>query len=88
MAVLSVGVFFLYDSYVNGGEYRTTVRKCGTNQIIYAYANPKDPRVRYVRPSDPDYSPPFPSAHYFCTEQQAIDAGYTALYDSRGNYNP
>ena len=87
VALLTLAVYFVWDSYSNGSEYRSVVKQCGTESIIYGYSNPKNPTLHYVRPTDPDYSPPFPGAHYFCTEQEAVDAGYVPLYNQDGSYN-
>lgn len=87
LLLVGFAMYLTWDSYLNGGEYRSVVKQCGTERIIYGYSNPKDPTLHYVRPTDPDYSPPFPSAHYFCTEQEAVDAGYVPLYNQDGSYN-
>lgn len=79
--------FILYDFYVNGSEYRKMVKQCGTKELVIGEVFPKDPQPKYTRPADPNYSVPWPNAEYFCTEQDAIDAGYIPLYDEDGMYN-
>lgn len=87
--VLSVGIclLWLYDWYIGGSDWRAAKARCDEAGIVYGYDTPKDPTLKYVRPTDRDYSPPFSGAEYFCNEQEAIDAGYIPLYDEDGMYN-
>ena len=79
--------YVLSDIYVNGSEYRKMVHTCGTKNLTVGEKLPKDPTPRYRTSSDPNYRIPFPNSHYFCTEQDAKDAGYLPLYNPDGTYN-
>lgn len=81
------GYFALVDVYVNGFEYRAKVKECGTNQLIVGADEPQDPTPRYRKPGDPGYFTPDALAHYFCTEEEARDAGYLPLFNEDGSYN-
>lgn len=82
-----VGLLILSDLYLNGPEYRSMVKKCGTKDLIVGWKIPKDPTPRYDKPADPNYSAPSPQAHYFCTEQDARNAGYLPHYNEDGTRN-
>ena len=76
---IAVGVpaWFIWDNHVGGPEYRAAKHQCGTKPVA-GYPGIKRPSDRrYILPSDPAYKA-FSSRYdiYFCTESQAIEAGY------------
>lgn len=78
VAALAFGVIlvWLYDSSVRGPEYREKVRACGKDELIVANIIPTTEKKIYIKPGDERYRVPYVGAHYMCTEQEAIDAGY------------
>lgn len=67
----------LYDSNIHGAEYRDKISKCGTKDLIVIDIVPTTEQKVYTKPGDPHYGAPAVGVHYVCTEQEAIDAGYT-----------
>lgn len=87
LVVIVAGYFIALDFYVNGFEYRSKVDECGTDQLIVGADVPQDPTPRYRLPGEPNYRSPDAQAHYFCTEQEAKDAGYLPKYNEDGSVN-
>lgn len=85
--VFIAGILIAYAQYINFFEYLEMRQKCGTNELVTGRTYPKDSQPRYKLPTDPNYRAPAAFSHYFCTEQDAIDAGYIPLYDEDGFYN-
>lgn len=77
LIVLSLFAAWLYDVNVNGAEYRDKISKCGTKDLIVIDIVPTTEQKVYTKPGDPHYGAPAVGVHYVCTEQEAIDAGYT-----------
>lgn len=85
--LLSAGVWLMWDNYVNGSEYRQMVKQCGTDRLIVGRQVPKTYELLYSRPTDPNYVVPAGYSHYFCAEQDAIDAGYSSRYNADGSFS-
>ncbi len=75
LLVFALGAW-LYDSSVRGPEYREKVRSCGKDELIVTNIIPTTEKKVYIKPGDDRYKVPYTGAHYMCTEQEAIDAGY------------
>lgn len=73
--VVMVGAW-LYDSSVRGPEYREKVGTCGKDDLIVVNTIPTTEKKIYIKPGDERYRIPYMGAHYMCTEQEAIDAGF------------
>lgn len=73
--IVTMGVW-LYDSSVRGPEYREKVRVCGNEELIVVNIIPTTEKKVYIKPGDERYRVPYTGAHYMCTEQEAIEAGY------------
>ncbi len=77
--VIAVGVpvWIVFDNYAGGPEYRAMKRQCRTKPVS-GFTNIKRPLDKYyILPSSELYNAPTSMYDaYFCTEEEAIEAGY------------
>ena len=82
-AVLVVVLIVVFAALISGWiPYTAALIQCGKEPIITTHFLES---ATYLRPGDPGYGPSLFSDHYVCTEQEAINLGYSGPAGSLSN---
>ena len=72
-----ISIWIIHDTFIGGPEYRSAERRCGGKPIAGFIDVKRSTDKLYILPSSEAYNAPTAMYDaYFCTEEEAIEAGY------------